>query len=77
MDTTVRNLDEEAYRAIKARAAIEGKPVGEVISEAIRAYIATAPPFPKKGSLVDLPSWDWGPGNERVSKDIDKIVYGI
>jgi plasmid stability protein len=25
MDTTIRNLDEQAYRALKARAALNGK----------------------------------------------------
>jgi plasmid stability protein len=39
MDTTVRNLDEQAYRALRARAVLEGRPVGELISEAIRSYL--------------------------------------
>ena len=36
MDTTVRNLDPQAYRALRARAVLEGRTVGELISEAIR-----------------------------------------
>ena len=39
MDTTIRNLDEEAYRQIKSRAALEGRTLGEAVSEAIRRYV--------------------------------------
>src|SRR3954470_7930816 len=39
MDTTVRNLDEQAYRLLRARAVLEGKTVGELMNEAIRAYL--------------------------------------
>ena len=42
MDTTVRNLDEEAYRRAKARAALEGKNIGEVISEALLEFTRPA-----------------------------------
>ena len=40
MDTTIRNLDPTAYRALRARAVLEGRTIGELISEAIRAYLA-------------------------------------
>jgi len=40
IDTIVQNLDEEAYRALKARAALTGKTIGEVVTEAIRCYLA-------------------------------------
>lgn len=43
MDTTVRNLDEQAYRALRARAVMEGRTVGELISEAIRSYLGRGP----------------------------------
>jgi predicted nucleic acid-binding protein len=38
MNTTIRNLDERAYRALKARAVLEGKTMGQAVNEAIRAY---------------------------------------
>ena len=44
MDTTIRNLDEAAYRELKARAALEGKTIGEAVNEAIRAYLAHPDP---------------------------------
>ncbi len=77
MDTTIRNLDEKAYRAIKARAALEGKTVGELINEAIRAYLARGEPLPKTGSLRDLVPEKFPKGCERLSEEIDAIVYGV
>ncbi len=76
MDTTIRNLDEQAYRAIRARAVMEGRTVGELISEAIRGYLAR--PAVKKGklSLRELHPERYLEGNERLSSEIDGIVSG-
>lgn len=76
MDTTIRNLDESAYRELKARAALEGKTIGEAVNEAIRAYVATPGPLGKKRSLRDWKPEPYPPGNERLSEEIDEIVYG-
>ena len=43
VDTTIRNLDEHAYRAIRVRAVEQGRTVGELISEAIRDYLGRRP----------------------------------
>lgn len=76
MDTTIRNIDEHAYRALKAAAALKGLTVGEAINEAIRAYL-TRPGVPlEAGSLLDLTPEDYPPGTERLSEDIDAIIYG-
>lgn len=76
MDKTIRNLDARAYRALKARAAAEGRTVGAVVSEAIAAYLAR-PVASGTGSLADLVPEDLGPGTETLSEDVDAIVYGI
>lgn len=76
MDTTVRNLDEKAYRALKARAALLGLTVGEAMNAAIRAFLARPESQPRRGSLRDLAPQAYPPGNERLSEDIDRIVYG-
>lgn len=76
MNTTIRNIDEKAYRALKARAALSGKTMGEMINEAIQAYLARTEFFPKRGSLRDLPSKRYPKGNERLSEEIDPILYG-
>ena len=76
MDTTVRNLDERAYRALRARAVLEGRTVGELISEAIRDYLARGAVKRSGESLRALRPEPYPEGNERISSEIDAIVYG-
>lgn len=76
MDTTVRNLDEQAYRALRARAVLEGRTVGDLISDAIRGYLLRVTTVQKRGSLRALKSEPFPEGNQRLSSEIDSIVYG-
>ncbi len=76
MDTTIRNLDARVYRELKARAALTGKTIGELINEAIRSYLTRPDFLPKHGSLQDLVPEKYPRGNERLSEEIDAIVYG-
>ena len=76
MDTTIRNLDEHAYRRLKARAALTGKTIGEAVNEAIRAYLRRPAPAADGFDWQDLRPLDFPPGNERLSEEIDRIVYG-
>ncbi len=76
MDTTVRNLDERAYRELRARAVLEGRTVGELMSEAIRGYLARGSLKRGRGSLRALQPEPYPEGNERLSSEIDTIVYG-
>lgn len=76
MDTTVRNLDEHAYRALRARAVLEGRTVGDLMSEAIRSYLHRATTIRKTGSLRALRPEPFPEGNERLASEIDAIVYG-
>lgn len=76
VDTTIRNLDAEAYRELKARAALSGRTIGDVLNEAIRTYLARPAPTSKRGSLGDLGSEPYPEGNERLSDEVDTIVYG-
>ena len=76
VDTTIRNLDEQAYRAIRIRAVQEGRTVGELISEAIRAYLGRPPRKQGPASLRELRPEPYPKGNERLSSEIDAIVYG-
>ena len=75
VDKTIRNLDGSAYRALKARAASEGKSVGEAVNEAIRSYLARPATAAGSASLADLTPEDLGPGTETLSDDVDTIVY--
>jgi plasmid stability protein len=76
MDTTIRNLDREAYRALKARAALEGVTIGELVNRAIRSYLAQPGPMPKSGTLRSLRPEQYPEGNEGLSEEIDVVVYG-
>lgn len=76
MDTTIRNLDRRAYRALKAQASLEGKTIGDAVNEAVRAYVSWPGRRVKSGSLRSLLPQEFPPGNERLSEEIDTIVYG-
>ena len=75
MDTTIRNLDERVYRRIRARALAAGKTVGEAVNEAMRAWLAR-PDVEKTASLRDLAPRPFPDGSERLSEEIDDVVYG-
>ena len=76
MDTTIRNLDASAYRELKARAALTGRTIGDLISEAIRCYLAGPGGATGRKSLRDLRPEPYPDGNERLSEQIDEITYG-
>lgn len=76
MDTTIRNLDEKTYRELKARAALSGRTIGELINEAARAYLAMPHQLDKEGSLAGLVPESYPKGCERLSEEIDTIAYG-
>jgi plasmid stability protein len=76
MDTTIRNLDARVYRELKARAALMGKTVGEALNEAMLAYLARPEGRARGGSLRNLHPEPFPPGNERLSEEIDSVIYG-
>jgi hypothetical protein len=76
MDTTIRNLDEAAYRSLKARAVLAGVTIGEMLNEAIRSYLARPDLLPRHGSLRDLKPEPYSEGSERLSEEVDAVVYG-
>jgi len=75
MDTTIRNLDENAYRALRARAVMERKTVGALVSEAIRGYLARPSIRHNLSTLRHLHPQPFPPGNAGLSMEIDDIVY--
>ena len=75
MDTTIRNINEKIYRALKAKAALAGKTVGEMVNEAIQVYLARPDAHAKRRSLKELKPEEYPAGNERLSDEIDTIVY--
>ncbi len=76
MDTTIQNLDERAYRALKARAALTGRTIEEMVNEAIHVYLARPGDHLRTGTLADLRPRPFLEGNERLSEEVDQVVYG-
>jgi hypothetical protein len=75
MNTTIRGLDPNSYKELKARAALENRPIGELVNDAIRSYLSRPAPLEKNLSLRDLKPWDFGPGTENLSQEIDDVAY--
>lgn len=76
MDVTIRNINEQKYKMLKARAALSGKNIGELISEAISLLLSMPDIQPKNNSFQDLISFDFGKQNKQLSSEVDKIIYG-
>jgi|GEM_PF-893968 len=73
--TTIRNLDPQAFRELKARAVREGKTIGEAVNEAIRQYNLLG--GVRRKTLSELyPPFPFPPGNENLSLEIDEVLYG-
>lgn len=69
----IRNIDKAAYRLLKTKAAAEGRTLGDVLSDAIRLYAGRPIQLKRRRtrSIADLPVWDFGPGSEHWSEEID------
>ena len=74
MDTTIRNIDENVYRKLKAKAALEGLSVGEAITEAIKTWLGYRKE--KKSSILNIKSVRSKRRNKMLSVEVDKILYG-
>jgi plasmid stability protein len=73
MDTLIRNIDAPTYRAARARAALEGRSVGEVVTEALRDYLARNPVAENPSTLLDQP--EASPDEERPGTPVDEVVF--
>ena len=76
MDATIRDLDEHAFRALRARAVAEGRNVEDLLNEAMRAYLSRVKVTGRRSSLRDLKPEPFPDGNEQLSQEIDLLVYG-
>jgi len=75
MNLTIRSLNESVFRKFKARAVEEGMKLGEALTQAMHIWIKQSTNKPE-GSLLDLETFDWGKGTEKISAKIDEIMYG-
>lgn len=75
MNVTIRGLDEAVYKRFKAKAIEEGMKIGEALTQAMEMWIKHRSLKPK-ASLLDVKPFNWGEGTEKVSVEIDQILYG-
>jgi plasmid stability protein len=73
MDTLIRNIDAPTYRAARARAALEGRSVGDVVTEALRDYLARNAVEEDPSALLDQP--DVPPDEDHPGTPVDEIVF--
>jgi len=75
MNLTVRGLNDGVFKKFKAKAVEEGMKLGEALTQAMELWIKQRGIKPKT-SLLDIKTFNWGEGTEKVSTEIDKILYG-
>ena len=73
MQVSIKNVDEKVFREFKAESVRDGLKVGQAMSLAMGLWLGKKK---AKKSLLDLKPSDWGPGTERLSEEIDEILYG-
>jgi len=74
----IRGLEEETYMKFREKALARRMKVGEALTLAMREWIKKEEKRKKINprNLLKIKPRDWGPGTERTSKEIDKILYG-
>lgn len=71
---TVRDVDQEVFREFKAEAIKQGLTLGSaltIVMEKFRKELGK-----KKLNFTSLKPVPWGKGTERVSEQVDQILYG-
>ena len=77
MNITIRNIDNQLYREIKAEATREGINIGTAINSAIRLWLDRKRLQTKPvRSFLKLEAIDFGPGTENLSEEHDKYMCG-
>jgi hypothetical protein len=75
MQLSVKNVNDKVFREFKAEAVREGASVGEALTFAMDFWIRNRKKKPKM-SLLDLKPVNFGPGSERLSEQIEEVLYG-
>ena len=74
MDVNIRNMNENAYRKLKARAVLEGISIGVALTQAIEFWLKEKDVRKRRVSLMDMKPESFGKKNGRLSEEIDKIL---
>ena len=71
---TVKEVDEQSFRKLKAFAVQRKMKVGSALSLAIEFWLSSVKT--KKDTLSELKPISWGKGTEHLSEDLDSVLYG-
>jgi hypothetical protein len=73
----VRDVDENVYRKFKARAVSERLKLGVALTKAMKEWLEeNRKKSEKRQKGPKLKPFNWGPGTEHTSSEIDRILYG-
>ena len=75
MNISIRDVDDQLFNDFKAMAAKKGLNMSEAFKIAVSRWM-TSEKTKKKLNFLDFEPWDWGPGNEKASMEIDETLYG-
>ncbi len=73
VQVSIRNINPDVFKEFKAQVVKEGLNVGKAITFAMIEWLEQKNP---KKDFLELKPFDWGPGTENTSKDMDRILYG-
>lgn len=74
MQLSIKNVEGEVFREFKAESVREGLEIGKSLTLAMKLWIDMHQRKPKM-SFLDMKPRNWGKGTERLSEEIDKILY--
>lgn len=72
MTISIRNVDEKLFKKFKIEAKKRDMNIGQAVNHAMRKWLNEE----KKPSILEFEPMSFGPGSERLSEEIDEILYG-
>lgn len=75
---SVRDVDTEAFRKFRAMSVRERLKLGEALTMAMKKLMEEKENRKNNGikNLLALKPFDFGRGSEKLSKEVDKVLYG-
>ena len=72
---SVRDVNRKIFNEFKAKTIKEGMTLGQALNLVMMEWLDEEKEIPKE-SLLKLKPFKWGKGTEKISEEIDKIIYG-
>ena len=72
----VRDVDAESFRKFRVVALAEKMKIGKALSLALERFVAERRKKEEFSFFKKVKPFDWGVGGEKISEEIDGILYG-